>query len=442
MRSPREDCGSSLNGGSPRRYSVMRKRRRIGVALSVAALAGASLVFAAASPGRPAHETTTLAVAGPSFAGTSVPTGTKRAESTVWWNDGSWWANMWSRGGHAFHIFRFAVRSRHWIDTRTEVDHRANTSSDVLWDGRHLYVASHRRVRDLSPTQPGTPSYLYRFSYSRRGHRYTLDSGFPTVINHDRTETLVIGEDGRHQLWATWQQDDRIYLNHTTRGNQRRWAIPTPLGFPQARATVDDISSLVGLPSGMGLMWSNQSPGLDALYFSIHRNGAPATDWTPPEQALSGPRTADDHINLKADASGVVYAAVKTSNIHNDPLTLLLVRSRAGSWQRVLFGTAEECHNRPVVVLDERHRLLHMFATAPDPSSGVCSSSGGAIYEKTTSLDSISFAPGRGQLVLSDPADPFITNASAGKQPLIGGQGLLVLAANLRTSRYRTFYSR
>lgn len=401
----------------------------------------ASLVMATASAGRSSHETGTFAVAGPSFAGTTVPTGTKRAESEVWWNDGSWWATMWSSGSRGFHIFRFAMRSRRWFDTGTELDDRRNTDSDVLWDGRHLYVASHKRVPDLSPARAGAASYLYRFSYHHRDHRYTLDSGFPTVINRYRTETLVIAKDGRGELWATWQQDDQIYLNHTIPGHERRWATPTPLDSPEAHTSVDDISSLVRLPDSVGLMWSNQVPTVDGLYFSVHRDGAPATSWSRPEQALAGSRTADDHINLHADSSGVVYAAVKTSNIHNDPLTLLLVRSRTGEWTRVLFGTAEECHNRPVVVLDERRRLLHMFATAPDPGSGVCSSSGGAIYEKTTSLDSISFPQGRGDLVLSDPDDPFITNASVTKQPLVGSEGVLVLAANLRTSRYRTFYS-
>ena len=405
-----------------------------------AAMVLGSCVFAAASAGSPADGTSTFAVAGPSFTGTSVPTGTKRAESTVWWNDGSWWANMWSSGSRAFHIFRFAPRPKRWVDTGTELDHRPDTDSDVLWDGKHLYVASHKRVRDLSPARPGAPTYMYRLSYNRSDRRYTLSAGFPTVINHSRTETLVIVKDGRGQLWATWQQDDRIYLNHTLPGNERRWATPTPLGLPEAQTTVDDISSLVRLPDGIGIMWSNQVPAVDGLYFAVHRDGTPATKWSSPEEPLSGSRTADDHINLHADSNGLVYAAVKTSNIHNDPLTLLLVRSRAGSWTRVLFGTAEECHNRPVVVLDERRRLLHMFATAPDPDGGVCSSSGGAIYEKTASLDSITFPGGRGQLVLSDPGNPFITNASVGKQPLTGQNGLLVLAVNLRTSRYRTFY--
>ena len=418
-----------------------RPLRRAPAVGALAVLVG-FLGITAGSAGKPSVEASTFTVAGPSFVGTSVPTGTKRAESDVWWNDGSWWASMWSRGAHGFHIFRFSTRSRRWFNTGTEIDHRSNTDSDVLWDGTHLYVASHRRVRDLTPAQPGVPSYLYRFSYNRRTHRYTLDSGFPTVINRYRTETLVIAKDGRGVVWATWQQDDRIYLNHTVPGNERRWATPLPLGFPEAQTTVDDISSLVVLPGRIGIMWSNQFPALDGVYFSVHRDGAPPMTWSPPEEALVGSRTADDHINLMADSSGVVYAAVKTSNIHNDPLTLLLVRSRSGSWTRTLFGSAAECHNRPVVVLDERRRLLHMFATAPDPGSGVCSSSGGAIYEKTTDLDSISFPAGRGQLVLSDPGDPFITNASVSKQNLTGRQGMLLLAVNLRTSRYRTFYSR
>src|ERR671934_772763 len=111
-------------------------------------LAGASLFVGPSSVGQPAV-TSTFGVVGPSFAGTTVPTGTKRSESVVWWNDGSWWASMWSVRSHGFHIFRFAPILRRWLDTGSEIDRRADTEADTIWDRRHLYVATHKRDRDL-----------------------------------------------------------------------------------------------------------------------------------------------------------------------------------------------------------------------------------------------------------------------------------------------------
>lgn len=418
------------------RSEVRRRKLGILVAGGVALL----LLVAPRSSAHPATATSTFAVAGPSFRGTSTPTGTKRAETPVWWNDDSWWASMWSNGRHAFHIFRFVTRLERWVDTGTAIDDRPNTAADALSDGKHVYIASHKRVRDLTPATSGSPTYFYRFSYIRRAHEYELDRGFPTMINDYRTETVVVAEDSRGRIWATWQQGDRIMVAHTVR-RQRGWSV-SPLPFPQAETTVDDISAVVAFSHRIGIMWSNQSPALDGMYFSTHADDAAATAWTEPELALAGPREADDHINLKADSSGVVYAAVKTSSIHKAPLTLLLVRRPSGVWTSTLFGTADECHNRPVVVLDERHDLLHMFAAGPSPETGACTSAGGAIYEKTSPLDKIAFAPGEGQLVLDDPAAPFITNIATGKQPLPASAGTLLLAVNTRTALYRTFYSR
>ena len=101
-----------------------------------------------------------------SFAGTTTPTNTKRAESPLWFNDGSWWASMWDPIGGDFHIFRLSGAMREWSDTGVAIDTRSGTAADTLWDGIHLYVASHRQS---STPAPGYPSYLYRFSYDPAG---------------------------------------------------------------------------------------------------------------------------------------------------------------------------------------------------------------------------------------------------------------------------------
>src|ERR671915_781356 len=151
---------------------------------------------------------------GPSSVGAgSAPTGSK-PESKLWWNDGFWWASMWHAASGDFHIFRLDQGTQTWVDTGVALDDRPSTRADTLWDGAagKLYVASHRFSE--SPAT-GFPSRLYRFSYDAATNTYTRDSGFPVLINNFRTETLVIDKDSTGQLWATWVQGGKVWVNRT-----------------------------------------------------------------------------------------------------------------------------------------------------------------------------------------------------------------------------------
>ena len=248
-----------------------------------------------------------------SFSGTGTPTGTKRAESVLWWNDGSWWADMWSTASQDFHIYRLNLSTQTWQDTGVTIDTRSNTHADVLWDGTHVYVASHEFVSDEQAAVSGSPSYLFRFSYNTATKTYSPDSGFPVQINNMKTETLVIDKDSTGKLWATWQQGNKIYLNRTMNGDDHLWGTPFALPNAAANVTVDDNSALIAFGGNkMGLMWSNQGSSNYAMWFAVHQDAAADTTWSAGEQALQGGGSADDHINLKslqADGSGRVFAA-------------------------------------------------------------------------------------------------------------------------------------
>jgi hypothetical protein len=63
-----------------------------------------------------------LGVQGPSHSGTGTPTGTKRATSALWFNDGLWWGNLWDSASSDFHIFRFDAGTSSWVDTGVATD--------------------------------------------------------------------------------------------------------------------------------------------------------------------------------------------------------------------------------------------------------------------------------------------------------------------------------
>ena len=416
-------------------YGNSRVRHRWSY-LAPVLMAALLLVFAgtaAADPGDVGHQDQ-------SYSGTSSPTGTKRAESVLWWNDGSWWASMYDATSGDHHIFRLDLSTQKWIDTATAIDTRSSTHADVLWDGAHLYVASHGYVSDGEAAVSGTPSYLYRYSYDPATKKYSLDTGFPVSINNYKTETLVIDKDSTGKLWATWQQGNKIYVSRTT-GDDRTWGTPFVLPVAGADVTQDDNSSVVAFGGNrIGVMWSNQSSTNDAMYFSVHEDGQPDSTWQSSRTAIQGSSSADDHINLKSLAAdgGRVYAAVKTSfTTASSPLVLLLARNPAnGEWSSHTVARVSDCPNRPIVLIDDESRMLRVFATYPGPPDYSCNSSGGAIFEKTSPLDSISFPTGSGKPVIQDADSPFMHNVSSTKQNVNSRTGLALLAVNRSTSFY------
>ena len=107
-----------------------------------------------------------------------------------------------------------------------------------------------------------------------------------------------------------------------------------------------------------------------------------------------------------------------------------------------------ECPNRVMLLIDEAAQRLRTFATYPKPSgttnAGTCTTSGGAIYEKSTPLDTISFTTDKTPRIVD--ADQYVHNVSSTKQNLNSsrtgtlGSGLLLLAASGATQRYWHHY--
>jgi len=373
---------------------------------------------------------------GPAFTGAYADPSGSKPESKLWWNDGYWWASMWDTVSQDFHIFKLDAFSQSWTDTGVTLDTRSKSRADVLWDGTRLYVASHIFATSSTSGKTANPAKLYRYSYDSAASRYTLDAGFPVNIVDYSTETFVIDKDSTETLWATWAKSSKIYVSHTVGGDDRVWAIPYVLTFSGASVKADDISSLIAFGGNLiGVMWSNQVSG--TMYFAVHRDGDPDNAWTL-EVAASGSNLSDDHINLKTDLSGRVFAVVKTSySSSTAPLINLLVRDPAsGVWSSHVAGTVADAHTRPIVILDEEQLMLHLFATGPQPPQSTTGDNGGTIYEKVSPLSPISFAPGPGTPVIRDADSAVMNNATSTKQNLSSATGLVLLATNASTSRY------
>jgi len=407
-------------------------RRLLGVVVCVAALAAGTGMASAQAPAGD------IGVSGASYAPLGgSPTGSK-PESKLWFNDGRWWASMFDPTSDAHHIFWLDRSTGTWTDTGTAIDARANTRADVLWDAAagKLYVASHVFTTLGAAAASESPGRLWRFSYAPATKSYSLDPDFPVDVNSAATETLVIDKDSTGVLWATWTQDSRVFVNHTTT-NDATWGTPfvVPTADPATTTLdADDISSLVRFGNQIGVMWSNQADG--RFYFATHAAGADDSVGSWSATAVPTGASSDDHVSLRADGDGQVYAAVKTGeNVRGRPLIQLLVRAPGGTWTSYAFGLVRESHTRPIVLIDEQHEVVHVLATCPQPpvTSG---QSGGDICEKTAPIDDISFPRGPGRPVIRDAGSPDVNDVTSTKQPVGAASGLVVMANNDLTSVY------
>jgi Bacterial Ig domain/IPT/TIG domain/FlgD Ig-like domain len=351
----------------------------------------------------------------------------EKPESKLWWNDGLWWGCLWDSVASTYRIHRFDLPNQSWVNVGPDIDDRANTLSDALWDGQHLYIASHVRVSTVGPAR------LYRYSYDAATKSYSLDAGFPVDINNARSETLTLAKDSNGKLWVTWEAGTKIMVNRTI-GDDWTWGVPFQLPAQGSPVKTDDISAIVASSGNkIGIMWSNQNDL--KMYFAVHQDNKDDLAWDAREKAAEDSilgAIADDHINLKvtSDNGGTIYAVTKTSLSNpNDPLILFLKRNSGGVWTRETVWTHSEGHTRPIVLIDNDNKKAYVFAssTKNGPTS---------IYVKSTSLSNPQFPPGMGTVFMQSVTDVDINNPSSTKQNLNNTTGLLVVASDPVTRTY------
>jgi RTX calcium-binding nonapeptide repeat (4 copies) len=391
-----------------------------------------------------------IGIQGPAYAaGTSGSPSGSKPESKLWSNDGFWWASMFDPGSGAYRIFKLVGPT--WTNTGPTIDTRNSTRQDVLWDGSHLWIASHKfqETTAFSPALENAADplldsmHLYRFSYNPATDTYIPDPGFPVRIDPQRSEALVIDRASDGKIWATWVQQEpggahRVFTRHTNGDcGAAASGANAACGFT-SRAPIgsavspDDISSLIRVGGNIGIMWSDQLA--NAMRFVVV---SPPATFGSPETAISGPKQADDHINLKT-AGGKIYAATKTKFASRTALhtqTRLLVRDASGTWTSHTISFSPERRTRPIVALDTQNGIIHVFETGPHPS-GANPESGGSIFESTSDLNSINFAVLSRRPVIEDSDSPGMNNATSTKQNVNAATDLVVLATNVLTRRY------
>ena len=431
------NCAEARSSGDP--LGGTRRKPLLAKVLTAAAVVVLTMSMSAAA------NAANIGFKGPDYpVGTSgAPSGYK-GESKAWFNDGFWWASMFDTDTSAYHIFKLDKATQTWTDTNVETDDRNSSRQDTLWDGTNLWVSSHIFLENagFNTTTTMQPMEFSRYSYNAGTDTYTKD--FTVNIQGDqRSESLVFDKGADGTFWATWVQqpslgaERRVFVSHTngTCSNTATCAWTTE---EVGGAAPDDISALVRFGSSVGVMWSDQrNPGFEAYRFRANTGGA----WGTIQTATFGNKLADDHLSLKADAAGNIYAATKTKFLTAEkPQTRLLVRSTAGAWKAYLISPVSNSRTRPIVVLGEEHNTIHVYETGPHTTSSN-GQSGGDIYEKVSRMNAISFAVSSARPVMrAESPNVLLNNSTSTKQSVTSDSDILVLASSATGQAVKTYW--
>jgi hypothetical protein len=342
-------------------------------------------------------------------------------QSKLWHHDGSWWALLVNSRTDAIHVFELTA-DHAWRDTGMVVDERQDSTSDVLWDGRQLHVASR--------TANGSLHYL-RASYDQARRGYRVLGGFPRTISDGGMSSVALTRDGRGRSWVSFVRDDTVHVSASD-ASGLTWLDPYPLPTPEAQVTDDDQADITAFGHGrVGVLWSNQRTG--TFTFLSRATADPVTSWAAPETPVRGVGLSDGHVDLTPTSDGRLFAAVKTSRDDisgvepRDPLVLVLERSADGEWTTHRAGEVADAMTRPRLIISEQARVLYLLSAAPSP--------GGRIFLKTSPLDQVRWAAGPGRVVMA--AEAAVLNHPTSTQQLVDSTtGLVVLASDTETRRY------
>jgi len=268
-----------------------------------------------------------------------------------------------------------------------------------------------------------------QLDYDAIERAYVHDPASVVLVTGDGGRTAAIDADSAGRLWIAFVTDTEVLVTSSSdRGATWRRPSPPPVG--QTDLDAGEIAALVAFDRSVAVMWSDQRRS--RFSFAVHRDDAPLDRWSL-ETALQGEDLVDDHINLKTDAGGSVYAVTKTSRTRStDPLLLLLARGTTPSWASHTVATVADNHTRAVLVLDQTHDRIEVYATVGQ--------SGGDIHRKTSPLSPIFFPAGRGEAVIDGPVND-INNATSMKGNISSATGLVVLATGDTDDLYRHYWN-
>ena len=404
------------------------RTRLLGGIAATAVAAGAVAVSTGATPAGAAPPVLLAAEsvnAPTTYQGFTYPASVKdptqdKPQSKLWVKDGSWWGLLVSTAIGQVTIHEL-MPNHTWRDTGVVADTRPTSTADALLVGNDLFVASRSSSGSVK---------VGKFTFTA-GTRTWAPAGSAKTLIGTGARSMTVALDSAGRLWATYAAGTGIYIASAPVATLT-WTTPVLLPVADATVSTDDISGIIAFSGKVGVLYSDQQS--NAMRFAVHVDGAPADQWTT-ETIYDGPGSADNHMNVKAlvdDPQGRVFAAVKTSYDTvgvptTSPLIQVLRRSSSGAWSVATAGTVADKLTRPQITLDPQRNRMILLMTGP--------TGGGSIYYKTSSLDTLSFSGGRGDVFMEWPGAS-LNNVSTTKDAVTTATGLVALASDETGKRY------
>jgi hypothetical protein len=379
-----------------------------------------------------------------------------KPEHRLWYAANFWWGILPSSTRTGYTIWQL-LRSGSWSDTGVVVDARSNAGADALYNGRHLFIATHQFTPSYT-TAVRAGAFLLRYSFD--GRSWALDKGFPVTVANTSMPAISIGQDSTGRVLAAYVTSARLWYVVTGNGADSD-AGPTCFSEPIRltwRGTAPDPSTasdltgddLAAVHSGNGfttVVWSNQSRNArhNGFLAARHRDATSfrTANWSATAVTAPGADSADNHIALAAipgDSRGRVFAVLKTSKndparkISSDPQLLFAVFTPTspedmltGTWRTIPLTTVGQGGTRPTMVIDRSLNKARVFYAAPyDVGTITALHNHGAIFEKQVDYDHLLAPPGRGTVVQRDPGRDLLDDPTTTAQATDAASGTVV----------------
>ncbi|MEX1172162.1 MAG: hypothetical protein WEG56_06065 [Chloroflexota bacterium] len=374
------------------------------------------------------------------------------AQSKLWFAGGKWWGGLFvfkSAPGPLSEYRIHRLDGDTWVQTSTQLDTRDESHADYLYDAASskLYVLSAGVPQADCPDTVVDDLRLYRYSFN--GTAYSLDAGYPVIVDPCGGYTATIAKDSTGTLWAAWPRGVDVRVARTSGGDATwsssyRMPVQATDLTPHGGQPDPDTTAVIAFGGNkIGVAWTNHQAAPAAVSFAVHADGGgdDAAAWgTTAETALG--QSGDDHINLKTDPDGNVWMVNKTGldgdPVVTKPLIQLLQRSSGGTWTAHLVSTVADLQTRPQLAISNTSpRIAYVLMTAPN--------GGGVAYYKSAPLSGPeAFKFVAGDATTSRPGVPFIKSATevniddvtTTKQLITPASGLVVEASDRLKKMY------
>jgi len=250
----------------------------------------------------------------------------------------------------------FRLQDNQWIDaTEGAIEFSRDAKADCLASDMKLYTLLVKKERLL----------LTQLHYRNSDKVYRIAETI-SITHVGNIETATIAIDSTGMLWISGDADKQIFF-YAIDATLDKSSLQGPYTLASG-ISEDDIGAIIAFNQNkIGVFFSDQKRSM--FGFRWHKDGQPFKQWSQLEVVDDTPFCADDHLNIKADNAGGIYAAVKTSfdDIDNPPGKTLIAmyhRSADAKWSDMI-SVAEFSRtsnpSRPMLQIDPENNKCYVF---------------------------------------------------------------------------------